>query len=276
MIVSLTRAGSTLLQRMLSTHRELVIWGEHFGILSRLRNAVDVLDDARNQLTAGYRARDLLVGSGEDTSTIPPQVNPFDIRGFEEHLRRFIVELFTEDLAPGTRWGFKEVHYFTTDLRFLQRLFPDMRLIVLVRRPAAQVSSFVRAPWRQLPEPGDAARRDAIAAMVAAETATWAARYGELMRFVESRASTSMVVRYEDLEDPSWNTDALFAHCGLDPAPAAAIASVRSKRVFSSDTSEGWPVEERAALDAMIAAAPVATDHDRVVDYYYPEDSQCS
>jgi hypothetical protein len=271
-IASLTRSGSTMLQRVLSSHQDLVIWGEHFGVLSRMRNALELLEMAEAQLAEGFRAHDLLIGSGKDTDSIPPQVNPFDLAGFEAHLRRFVVALFTDKLPPGCRWGFKEVHYFTSDLRFLQRLFPEMRLIVLVRRPAAQVSSYVRAPWRELPEVDDPSRHEAIETMVATEMSNWAARYGEFMRFVQASPSTAMVVRYEDLADPTWGTDAVFAHCGLAPPPRTVIEAVRSRRVFSSDDTAGWPIGERTALETIIADAPLASGHDDVVRFYYPED----
>lgn len=40
-VLSAGRSGSTLLQKLLNSSQELVIWGEHMGILRHLARAMD-------------------------------------------------------------------------------------------------------------------------------------------------------------------------------------------------------------------------------------------
>lgn len=272
-IASLTRSGSTLLQRILSTHPQLTIWGEHFGVLSHLRQAQETLDRARDQIDKGHAQRHRLIGSTGPIGALSPQVNPFDTALFEQAIRSFIVDTFTRGLPPGTRWGFKEVRYGIEDLEFLARLFPSMRLIVLVREPSAQISSLVRAPWRQYPEPSAPERSAALRTVVESAARGWTAGYDGFRRFIESGLVAHLTVRYEDLISGALQPDVLFAHCGLEPGDADIIQTMLDRPVFSSDNTPGWGPAERAELDALIDAVEFPEHHADVLDFYYPDRS---
>jgi hypothetical protein len=269
-VASVTRTGSTLLQQLLSVHPELTIWGEHFGVLSRLRDALEALDDARDQLQAGYDQHRLLLDGSFAGIDLSPQVNPFDVAGFEDAARRFVLDLFRSELPPTSRWGFKEVHYFTSDLEFLLRLFPGTKFIVLVRRPEGQISSYARAPWRKYPR-GESERREAVAEVVRTAAKNWTAKYGELHRFATAHPERTLVVRYEDLVTGVLDLDGLFAHCGLDTPDRSALDATTARRSFSSDGTPGWDASARAHLDELIASTVFPPEHESVMAYFYAE-----
>lgn len=270
-IATLTRTGSTLLQRLLNVHPDVTIWGEHFGMLTHLRHAHDVIRSSEEQLRAGSSQRDLLLYGrlGPDVD-LHPQVNPFTLEDLDELSRRFVSDLLAARLPSDRRWGFKEVHYFGNDVAFLTRLFPDLRLIVLVRRPQDQISSYVRAPWRSYPD----RRRHpdewtgAIEHAVAGAAREWTARFGELARTADALGDRAITVRYEDLRSLR-GIDAVFAHCGVEPPGRRELAAVVGHRALSSDDSPGWDDPSRSALDEIIATFDPPDDMAEIVDVFY-------
>jgi hypothetical protein len=270
-VASLTRCGSTLLQRMLSSHPDLVIWGEHFGVLTQLRQAVATIDESGHALELGFAQRELLTADARADGDLSPHVNPFDAARFRSHVRMFALGLFRDGLPRRSRWGFKEVRYFEQDLEFLLTLFPETRVIVLVRRPQDQISSYVRAPWRTLPAEDDRERMSAIRTEVDAAARNWTTKYRQLQAFAERHPEKTLVVRYEDLGIDPTLADRLFEHCGLDAPPADALAAVTGRRMSSSDDSAGWSDADRQRLDRLIAEVEYPEGHAEVLDFFYPE-----
>ncbi|MFN3216054.1 MAG: sulfotransferase family protein [Acidimicrobiales bacterium] len=269
-VASVTRCGSTLLQRLLSTHEDLTIWGEHFGLLSHLRAMHDRAARSSEQLERGHLQADALVrGPMTLPDDLSPQVNPFGLEQLEDEIRSMVLRLFRRGLSPRSRWGFKEVHYFEDDLRFLHHLFPSMRLIVLVRRPETQISSYVRAPWREIPKGSDA-RQDVVTDLVTTAAHTWTSKYLQLMKVVQERASQSLVVRYEDLVGDQLDFDELFGFCGLDTPDAAALRSVLERRELSSSGTSAWDRSTTAALEEQISKVTFPEAHPEVLRFFYP------
>lgn len=134
------RSGSTLVQRLLNTHPDLMIWGEHHGYL--------------NQFIAGYHS--LLTWKAEHPSSVddfmaladrtfmPNAIA--DIGALDDAFRKHVAALFPvpQRRGVGSRWGFKETRYGIDIAFFLEKLFPGARFIHLVRHAANCLSSMRR------------------------------------------------------------------------------------------------------------------------------------
>ncbi len=139
------RTGSTLLQRLCLSTKQVLVWGEHRGAVSNfLRQIIDNLDsllasegkeDVRRFLEEGYEAW-------------LPNMNP-PTSAWISACRNFL------DTALGQpasrmgypRWGFKEIRYGRDDALFLQRLYPDARFLLVVRSPVACLQSIASTDW---------------------------------------------------------------------------------------------------------------------------------
>lgn len=133
------RCGTTLLQRLLSSHSQVRIWGEHEGVLTqllRLRTRLRNLDEK-----AGKRSREELVASGYHgfLANLLPDRNSIDCA-----VRSFILQMFAHPAEAEGRpiWGFKEVRYCLTECLTLKELFPETRIVHIVRNPRDILRSF--------------------------------------------------------------------------------------------------------------------------------------
>lgn len=134
-LASGVRCGSTLLQRFLCSHPEVMIWGEPSGLPDTLRHALDAFKNRRGEDELG---RFLDQGADSWIAYMRP-----DARTTDSAARHFLLELFaTPAQTLGRRvWGFKDVASDVDTALFLQSLFPDARFIHLTRALRACVAS---------------------------------------------------------------------------------------------------------------------------------------
>lgn len=144
------RSGGTLLARILNCHPDLVIWGEHVGLINRLAE----IDDTVNRVSfmmlpkSEEAIADFTAFPDHRLAGFEPWTNPFDYAAFLRSCREMIETIFTRGLRPGQRWGFKEIRYHRVPTaRFLQKLFPDARFVVLRRDIREVAVSTILAPW---------------------------------------------------------------------------------------------------------------------------------
>jgi Sulfotransferase family len=126
------RCGSTLIQRLLSSHPDVMIWGEHLGQLRELLQIRASLRDWSD--TLGRRARDMFRGDGYQSfmANLVP-----DAEHVDDAVRVFVRRLFADPAAAVGRpvWGFKEVRYGRPEVDGLARLFPGLSIIYVIRDP---------------------------------------------------------------------------------------------------------------------------------------------
>jgi hypothetical protein len=132
------RCGSTLVQRLLISHPEVMVWGEHGGHLHDLIEASSNLrkfDEAK-----GAAAREQFAERGTDgwIATLLPE--PGIVAGAA---RAYLEALFAAPaVALGRpRWGFKEVRFGLKDAEAIRELYPLTRVIHVTRDPRDQLSS---------------------------------------------------------------------------------------------------------------------------------------
>jgi hypothetical protein len=199
------RCGSTLVQRLLCSHPQVRIWGEHVGQLRPILAASQRLRRWTDTSGAAGRAEFAADAYRGFIANLTPERADID-----RACAAFVEQLFAVPARAAGRpvWGFKEVRYGLADVLLLRELFPRLRVILVVRDPRDVVRSL--DDWERA---GGWDRRDTEGALrnwvnVAAGFA--AADTDPVLRnFV-------LPVRYEDLVPfkQAW-TKAIAGHCGL-------------------------------------------------------------
>jgi hypothetical protein len=132
-----------LLQRVLCSHPEILVWGENRGFVDRLveaRRAVEGLQSLSREHVERF-SRD---GSMGWIAMMNPPIEALD-----DGLRRLLEAYFYEPSQKfgKRRWGFKEVRHGRATAELLQRLYPGARFVLLARHPEDCLAS-ARAPSR--------------------------------------------------------------------------------------------------------------------------------
>jgi hypothetical protein len=145
------RCGSTLVQRLLSSHPEVLIWGEHGGHLREILRVVDVMRAWDQGLAPP--AREAFEHGGHQSWMANLLPGPEAVVGAT---RAFVRTLFAAPAASlgRPRWGFKEVRFGLEEATALRTLFPDLRVVHITRDPRAMLSSLdawerQRGWWRR-------------------------------------------------------------------------------------------------------------------------------
>jgi len=195
------RCGSTLLQSILNTNSDFLIWGEHNGFLREVAEAYYQAVHSRfpdrerlgesgrvNRLRAGRRwpAWDNLCGAAE----------------FRERFQTFVRSFFASPESRASRWGFKEIRYSRDSgdrtFPFLFDCFPEARLVVLIREPRATIFSML-SRWVFSEQRSQEIGNEELDLQILAAAKSWNAQYAALHAFAQEHASLCTHVRYEDL-----------------------------------------------------------------------------
>lgn len=221
------RSGSTLLQRLVVSSQEVLVWGEPLGdaaMAARLGSAISAI-------TSSY-PRDFYFDDDPDLSSLsdkwianltPPMA----------HLRQAHRKFFEEWLGnPAreryglSRWGFKEVRLTIDHARYFKWLFPNARFIFVFRNPFDAYGSWKGNRWASI-WPGYYSR-----------SAVGFARHWRclLEGFLEGyREVDGFMVKFEDLVSKKLDVGVIAAHLGLK----SLDATVLDKKIRSSDQSKG-------------------------------------
>ena len=124
------RCGSTLLQRLISSGKEVLIWGEQNGFLFELMSIGNRLEGIR-PLTENQRADFERDGFGTWIANLNPSPDLFTTNV----VRAFFESYYSQETQTlgFTRWGFKEVRYDFKSAQFLLKAFPEARVLFLIR-----------------------------------------------------------------------------------------------------------------------------------------------
>lgn len=183
------RTGSTLLQRLLISSGDILIWGEHDGAL--VPHLASLLDDMQRWLESRATPLvDLATFRRSGYNAWIPNMNP-PPGHFEDGCRALLARALGDPArALGyPRWGFKEVRYGAAAALFLQKLYPNAAFILLVRDPRECLQSLLSTKWGE-----EVARKgDPITFL-----RTWARLSEELLE-VGSRLNKVALIRYQEI-----------------------------------------------------------------------------
>jgi hypothetical protein len=200
------RIGSTLVQRILTSHPRVRIWGEQAGAIARILAAVDSQREwATRDGAVGRNEYEMLSHNGFIANMTP---RPDDI---DDATRALFEAMYAKPAAESGRsvWGFKEVRYGLNEATSLIRLFPGARIVHVIRDPR-QVASSVDEWERNRPAVWTRADTEATIAYWRYVASSLLSLDGRLREAVAR-------FRYEDLMlDPDRFVERLAAHCGLE------------------------------------------------------------
>lgn len=195
------RSGSTLLQRLVCSSGEVLVWGEPYGraglIPALTRSAMALRDDwpAEHHFSDDYeRIQDKWIAN-----LYPP---PAALRGGIESLLETLYAQPAKD-AGFQRFGLKEVRLQALDARLLSWIYPDARFLFLVRNPWDAWSSCKGGEWF-LHWP------DRIVTTAAQFAVHWRRTVESFLRWPGDDA---ILVRYEDMTHPDFDLATLASHC---------------------------------------------------------------
>lgn len=135
------RSGSTWIQRLIMSSSQTIIWGEPYNraaIIQNMAKQIEVfsLDFPRDDFIYNQQIPDI---SNQWIANLYP-----DFEYFRQAHRLFFINLFA---VPGrekgvSRWGLKEIRLTPDHAIYLQWLFPQSKLIFLIRNPYHAYQSY--------------------------------------------------------------------------------------------------------------------------------------
>jgi hypothetical protein len=146
------RSGTTLLQRVLNSYQDVLIWGEHASFLKDVANGYFRVWRNPDFFKSTTPLDEML----RDTKPLTHWQGWLNWIGEEEWrrlYRQFLDSIFVPRGLPGKRfWGWKEVHYTAgkdeQTLPFLAATYPEAKYVFLVRSGFNTLASFSRWPRR--------------------------------------------------------------------------------------------------------------------------------
>jgi len=201
------RSGSTLLQRLICSSGEALLYGEPLTQLDWL----GYLYDSARALTPGYpplvvRAETVGDLTGSWIARLSPPVTDL-YRAHVAHMRTLLAE--PAERLGFARWGLKEVRFGADHAHYLRALFPRAKFVFLLRHPLAAWCSYRRARRYYLRWPVSQVRS------ASAFGRLWADFAGGFLR--EARDLDALVIRTEDVvQDRESGCRALEQRLGLE------------------------------------------------------------
>ena len=208
------RSGTTLLQRILNSAEDVMIWGEHGGFLNQIAEAYFLnFEDktiirnipANNALFRPHaKARQL-----KDAKLWTGWHNYYSQEDVKNMFASFISSFFVPAFGKKDRyWGFKETRYGFADrtIEMLAELYPNAKFIFIIRNPIDIVARLKLSHLRKttgLEHETNFSLLEELSAMnkfSTAEAATkWTQQNYYFVEFSAKNSQRSLIARYEEL-----------------------------------------------------------------------------
>ena len=200
-------AGSTLVQRLIISSGEALIWGEPLDETASVHRLAETIAPIREgwppkaQYAEDYAADSL---SGAWIANLIPSLPLF----FSSH-RSFLINWLThENVDAGyRRWGLKEVRLTIDHARYLKWLFPNARFVFVYRDLYSCYLSCRNKPWTSVwPN------------YSATQIVAFAHHWKHLLKgFIDHHKDVDgLLIKYEDLISGTFSTDLLQEHLDLE------------------------------------------------------------
>ena len=218
------KSGTTWLQRTLDAHPEICCSGEgHF--VRRFSAPVAKVVNAYNQ-SLTVEAEHVYEGS--------PYYGEISQSEFDELVRGFILQRLGARTDARTRWVGDKTPSYTQHLDQLHRLFPEAKIIHIVRDPRDVAVSRVAHNQRAGRLDVAAPRAEQHRLVVASAMQTWIEAVRSVDDFAQVHPTLVHELRYRDLHaDPFGETERLFRFLGA-PADCVLIEQVVAATSFET------------------------------------------
>jgi hypothetical protein len=226
------KSGTTWLQRILDAHPEVCCSGEgHF--VSRFTAP---LARVVNSYNSGLALESEHVYQGN------PYYMPVSQADFDDLARGFILKRMSARADRRTRWVGDKTPIYTRHLDHLHRIFPEAKIIHIVRDPrdvaVSRMGHSRRAGFPEVFAPETDEHRQTLEGAVR----TWIEAVTAVDAFAQAHPALVHEVGYGDLhEDPVGKTTALFQFLGAPVAPAlieGIVAATSFKTISGRDPGQ--------------------------------------
>jgi hypothetical protein len=235
------RSGSTMVQRLLCSSQEVIVWGEPYARCELVQHLCQAAQGLNGQYPNEGHVPEIKALNGLENQWIANLFPPVrDLKGsFRSALDGLLARpAFREGLS---RYGLKEVRLDAEHGRFLHWIYPDARFVALVRNPwdawrsAKGMDLYLHWPDTPVNGPEIFAKH-------------W-------LRLVESFADWKdeavFFVRYEDLISHPKAAIAVAAHCQLDRVDEQVLKKV----IGSSGARPPLPADDIAIIESVAGSA---------------------
>jgi hypothetical protein len=187
------RCGSTLLQKILNSVENAMIYGEHGGFLKQVAAAYFL--NFEDKMIEKY-IMSQNVAEKDPISVFETLKNPqlwsawtnwYNQKTVKNNFRDFIESFFNpSSLEQAVHWGFKEIRYGLDDrvVEMLADLYPDGRFVFIVRHPADVIASKISARASE---------------GIEADAHTWVAQNTYFLHFSRENSESSRIIHYEEI-----------------------------------------------------------------------------
>ena len=210
------RSGTTLLQKILNSADDVMIWGEHGGFLKQIAQAY--FHNTENPNVNGQIFEKNAVAKDPNLDFNPSMLTKIGYSWMNWYGRREVAANFAGLIEsffhpPGMEkrhWGFKEIRYGGNDraIEMLAELFPNARFVFIARNPVDVIASQTALGWGS---------RTALGSGWKQLAEVWAARNRGLLEFQRANEERTRWVRFESLiSKDSGAVDDLFEWLGFE------------------------------------------------------------
>ncbi|MEM0926167.1 MAG: sulfotransferase [Planctomycetota bacterium] len=221
------RSGTTWLQRYLTAAGDYFIWGENHLLIENLRLIHERWPDAG---MSHSDMEEVAKDGNKVTSYYFPNLSP-DREQVLAAFRRTFRDIYPPpETLKRRRWGWKEVRYGMPEIRFVRDLFPEIKLLFVVRNPYNAIRSVRRMGWID----------DAKYYTVDYLAKIWSERTQDMMEFAEADDEQSLFVRYEEVRD---QLDTIDRFADIDERATNAL-EVLDNRLGSAPVAEKYDLTE--------------------------------
>ncbi len=141
------RCGSTMLQRIFNARKQTLIWGEHYGSLTKFAEVYNGLISFAEKYT---EQRENYFSSNKNTNNWIACMTPgaeFAQKAVINSTKVFFQEYYAQHREKHDVIGFKEVRYGEHELELFRQCFPSAIMILLVRHPVSVWKSAYGTKW---------------------------------------------------------------------------------------------------------------------------------
>jgi len=267
-VLGAARTGTTLVQRLLNSYEDVLVWGEHAGFLEDVARAFFRTWE-NPSFFEGTRPLSAVLETSRPDETWQGWMGWTSREDWVRTFRGFLDALFVPGGLPGKRWwGFKEIRYMATPadrtLELIRLLYPEALFAFVVRHPLNAIASV-----RRIPE--GAHRLLELQRLCAG----WESRYRSYRAWHDADPSRSFWIVYEDLIRERGDVVRLLGALGHTIGePQRAVmrsAEGRWSSFRDQDVNERW-----RQLPATWLAVVVATLGGLCTDLGYPLPSRAA
>lgn len=206
------RSGSTLLQRLITSSGEVLVWGESNGAINNILNSLRLLEISLRPFNEGgahgaEHFRNFLLSKNKSNQWVANMNPPIG------HVMQTYKNMF-ENLygAPAKalnfkRWGIKEVRGTKFTIHMLRLIFPEAKFIFLVRNPMHCLRSIKQRNY---------SFADNWGRPVTGNKATYFAENWAQLSSAYHAETECFKLRYEDLIEKNFDVQKLCEHVGIN------------------------------------------------------------